>query len=440
MRRRSSLGRRRFLKYSTLGMIGAGIPYRKAIDGVPITARPEKLKIKEYRILGRTAFKVSDISAGEHQGNEAILKMLLDAGVNYIDTGESYGRGRDERIIGQVLKNRDRKSIFVTTKLYLSKDRTKASIIDRTRKCLERLQTDYIDCMMIHSAQNIATIKDKGFHDAMSQLKTEGRVRFVGISNHGTHWGTLEPEESMEQILLAAAEDGRFDMMLFVYNYLAKENGEKILKVCAEKNIGTTLMKTNPVADYLFFQDEVEHFKKEGEDIPEYLKQVLSRYEQLVKEAQGFINKHNLKNILEIREAAVRYALNNPHVHTICATCNTFEEAEAFIELSGSRFTSQDKKTLTVYAQGCGIFYCRHACGLCEGSCPHHVPVNSIMRYSHYYVAQHREKHAMKKYADLPTAKADRCLNCEGYCETSCPFGVPIHALLIQTHRRLMLV
>jgi predicted aldo/keto reductase-like oxidoreductase len=158
-----------------------------------------------------------------------------------------------------------------------------------------------------------------------------------------------------------------------------------------------------------------------------------------VEEAQGFIKKHNLKNIHEIREAAIRYALNNPNVNTVCATCNNFEEAEAFIELSGGRFTQKDKKTLSSYAQGCSIFYCRHACSLCEAICPHHVPVNSIMRYNHYFVAQHREKLAMQKYSELPTPKAERCMSCNGPCEAACPFNVPIHALLINAHNRLTL-
>jgi predicted aldo/keto reductase-like oxidoreductase len=441
MRSKNSMDRREFLRFSTLGAVGVGIPMHKTMRGRTgyQTATIDELKIKEYRKLGRTGFKVSDISAGEHQGNEAILSTLLDAGVNYIDTGESYGRGRDERVIGQVVKKRDRKSVFITTKLYLSKDRTKKSIINRIRKCLERLQTDYVDCVMIHSAQNVATIKEKGFHDAMSELKAEGRVRFVGISNHGTFW-TYDPAESMEKILLAAAEDGRFDVMLLVYNFLAKENGEKVLKICAEKNIGTTLMKTNPVADYLYIQYEVDKYKSEGKEVPEFYNRLFPRYEKWVEESQGFVKKYNLKNTHEIREAAIRYTLNNPQVNTVCTTFINFEDVEGFLKLSGSRFTPQDKKTLTAYAQACGSFYCRHACGLCESSCPHHVPMNTIMRYNHYFVAQHREKHAMRKYSGLLTAKADRCLYCEGQCEAACPFNVPIHALLINAHNRLTFV
>jgi predicted aldo/keto reductase-like oxidoreductase len=196
-------------------------------------------------------------------------------------------------------------------------------------------------------------------------------------------------------------------------------------------------MKTNPVADYLYFQNEVERLEKEGKNTPPYLKRVLSRYELLMEEAQEYIEKHKLRNIHEIKEAAVRYALDNPHVHTVCATCNNFEEAEAFIKLSGGRFSQKDKRALQAYAQGCSIFYCRHACGLCEASCPYHVPVNSIMRYNHYFISQYREKHAMQKYSELPAARADRCLSCAGYCEAACPFNIPIHALLINAHNRL---
>jgi len=441
MSEKKPMQRREFIKVSTLGAVGVGIPGHKVIStSAAVCARTptNELKIKEYRLLGRTGFKVSDISAGEHQGNDAILSTLLDAGVNYIDTGESYGRGRDERVIGQVVKERDRKSVFITTKLYLSKDRTKKSIIARARKCLDRLQTDYIDCIMIHSAQNVATIKEKGFHDAMSELKTEGRVRFVGISNHGTFW-TNEPAESMEKILLAAAEDGRFDVMLLVYNFLAKENGAKVLKACADKNIGTTLMKTNPVADYLYFKYEVDKYKKEGKEVPKFYNRLFRRYEKLVEESQYFVKKFNLENPNEIRDAAIRYSLDNPFVNSVCATFVNFEDVEDFLKLSGSRFSPQDKKTLAAYKKGCSIFYCRHACCLCESSCPHRVPVNTIMRYNHYFVAQHREKRAMLKYSELPTAKADRCLNCEGPCEAACPFNVPIHALLINAHNRLTL-
>jgi predicted aldo/keto reductase-like oxidoreductase len=111
---------------------------------------------------------------------------------------------------------------------------------------------------------------------------------------------------------------------------------------------------------------------------------------------------------------------------------------ESYIKLSGCHYSKLSEIKLAVYAQAYGNLYCRHACSLCEPHCPNNVPVNSIMRYNHYFT-QSREKHAMLKYANLLAKKADICFNCKGYCETACPYGVPIHGLLIQAHRRLTL-
>ena len=60
--------------------------------------------------------------------------------MNYIDTAEHYENGNSERAIGQVLKTRDRKSVFLTTKLNLTfnKQISKVEIRDRFMKCLER--------------------------------------------------------------------------------------------------------------------------------------------------------------------------------------------------------------------------------------------------------------------------------------------------------------
>jgi predicted aldo/keto reductase-like oxidoreductase len=82
---------------------------------------------------------------------------------------------------------------------------------------LEELQTDYIDCMMMHMPEKTDTLKLEGFHAAMQELKAEGRVRFVGVSHHGSFW-FADPAETMENVLLAAADDGRFDVFLMAYN------------------------------------------------------------------------------------------------------------------------------------------------------------------------------------------------------------------------------
>jgi len=67
------------------------------------------------------------------------------------------------------------------------------------------------------------------------------------------------------------------------------------------------------------------------------------------------------------------------------------------------------------------------------------VPINTIMRYNHYFEAQGREKYALAKYADLPGPKADLCYNCQDFCETACPYHVPIQGKLIFAHQQLSL-
>ncbi len=431
------LNRRNFLKSSSLGMLGAGFSFKKSWsrskDDVQSTENVDKPKVKEYRLLGRTGFKVSDIGAGAMY-DEGVSGTAMDAGINYIDTAEQYPG--HHKLVAEVLKGRDRKSIFITTKLQVKKDKSKQGFIKRTRKCLEEINTEYIDCLMMHMAETVDMLKTEGFHEAMNELKAEGRVRFVGVSNHGSFWFRDSPE-TMEKVLLAAAEDGRFDVFLMAYNFLKMDQSEKILQVCKEKKIGVAIMKSTPVAIYYSLKSRVNELKKRKEKVNPLYVEGLKRYKDKLDKAQDFIKKNNLNNPDEIKKAAVRFVLNNPNVGTVCCVARTYDELDQFIGLSGKKLSQLDKQTLSKYAQGCGDLYCRHACGICEPSCPQGVPVNTIMRYSHYFFAQGREQDAMRKYAAIPGIKAEVCGVCEGYCERACPYGVPVQGKLILAHDQL---
>jgi len=439
-----SLSRRRFLRGSALGAaavagMGAGLLPAQEKKPEPAAVKPaqaEKPQVRAYRTLGRTGFKVSDISSGGTM-NPAVLKALLDAGVNYIDTAESYGRGQSETVTGNVVKEYDRTKLFITTKLAIKPDITKEEVLTRFAKCLERLQTPYVDCLMMHSAASVAHVKAAGFHEACEQLKKEGKLKHVGISNHGSQW--QEEPDSMEKVLLAAAEDGRFAVFLMVYNFIQQEMGERILKVCQEKNIGVTLMKTNPVGGYLEMKEEVEAMEKENKPVPDVYKRLLPKMKEQADKAESFLAKNKLTDPAAIRSAAVRFVLAHQTVHSVCCSCGNFGDVENYLALSGTTLKRADLTMLETYKQGCGSLYCRHACGLCEASCPQRVPVNTIMRYNHYFVAQGREKYAMSKYHALPTAKPDRCGDCPGHCQSACPYEVPVQGLLAIAHHRLTL-
>lgn len=436
MSQKNGFNRRQFLKNSALGLVGTGVFAQGIRLGAEEQEKTESPKIKEYRTLGRTGFKVSDISSGGPM-EPAILSALLDAGVNYIDTAENYGNGQSERIVGEVMKDRDRKSVFITTKMAIGRKTKKELVLKRVRKSLERLQMDYVDCYMIHSPDRVEILKSPGFHEAMTELKAEGRVKYCGISNHGSQW--TDKVDPTEKVIGAAAEDGRFDVILMVYNFIQKDSGETLLKMCREKNIGTALMKTNPVGGYNMLKEQMETLKREGKKVPPVYNMIMPRYKLKADKADAFLKEHNLQNNNEIRDAAIRFVLNNQDVNAVCISFQNFDDVKNYVKLSGMRLTAEDKAMLAAYREGCGPFYCRHACGQCEPQCPYGVPVNTIMRYNHYFGAQGREKSAMLEYEKLKTAKADLCQDCKGYCENACPYGVPIHALLLLAHQTLTL-
>jgi len=343
--RKIRINRRGFIQSSLAAFVGLGVAERGRLfgeyaDRLTRGSQVERLRIKEYRTLGRTGFKASDIGFGAgNLTDPVILEAALDMGVNYIDTGEHYTRGNSERAIGQVIKNRDRKSLFITTKLNFSWGKTdKEGLKQRFLKCLERLQTDYADCLMIHMAPSVEQLKHEPYHQAIRELRAEGKVRYTGLSNHGTEnrfaGNTID---DMEKVVLAAAEDGRFDVVLFVHNFIQKEKGERILKVLHDKKMGATLMKTNPVRVYLRREENVNRAKEAGREIPEIVWKILEENKRFVDKAEEFKRKYGLTSYKEIDEAAIKFVLSHPYVHSACLTIDTFEELELFVALSGKR-------------------------------------------------------------------------------------------------------
>lgn len=450
-RSKKGFSRRGFLGASLAALpalsLKAAEPRLKKTDAPaapPQTSEPPK--IKAFRTLGRTGFQVSDISFGAgNLSNANVLEMALDRGVNYIDTGEHYERGGSERTVGEVFKTRDRKSVFLTTKLNLTFDKRndKAGVRDRFQKCLERLKTDYVDCLMIHMC-TLAQVKYEPYHEVLRELKAEGKVRFSGLSNHGADlslYGRLD--DPMDQVLLAAAEDGRFDVVLFAYNYLKADVGDKILAACKAKDMGTTLMKMDPAfyiqEDKNIIASVEERLKSQNKEIPAPFAKLAEQSRERAAKTEAFLKKHNLAGLEQARDAAIKFCLNNPDVHCVCPSINSFEALDAFLPLSGQKLSLEDEALLAGCAETVGNATCRFACGICESACPRAVPVNSIMRFNYYFKGKGQEKAALAEYAALGARGAGSCAECSGPCERACPFGVPIQGKLIVAHETLTL-
>jgi predicted aldo/keto reductase-like oxidoreductase len=237
----------------------------------------------------------------------------------------------------------------------------------------------------------------------------------------------------MEQVVGGAIEDGRFDLVLFVYNYAQQEMGNNILKACAEKNIGATLMKTDPFNGALITMSEqrIRAMKEKNTPIPENLKRSYELIMERQKKGEEYLAKVGLSDPASRRKAAIGFVLDNPVVSSVFISFMTFDEIGPYISLSGMKLSDVISENIEMLKRNYGHLYCRHACGICESNCPFGIPINTIMRYHHYYLGQRREKYAMQKYSELPGPKLEKCSACSGNCELACPYDVSIKALLM---------
>ena len=430
--------RRKFIRNSTLAIVGSQIIGRE-VNGTTSSRENTKTisRIKDYKILGKTGFRVSDLAAGAPT-NEAVLRAFLESGVNYIDAGEAYENGNREKIIGRVLKDFDRKKIFITSKLLEENGffKSREDVIARTRKVLERLESDYVDCVLIHGIESTKYLNDPAFHDGMEVMKAEGRVRYTGISCHGSAW-IREPEDSLETILMTAIDDGRFDVFMMTYNFVNAPVAEKILAVCEEKGIGTVIMKSNPVMLYQALDNAVRRMEESDRDPGEEYRAWRDRYRDQTDNAREFFRIYDKTTDEELIEAAFAYVLSNPGAHTVCLDLKNLTEVEKYVALSGSRLEPAQAIILDNYLEHYGFLNCRMGCNECEKACPHHLPVNTIMRYNYYFQNKKQEKEAMQLYAKLAGKSAGLCEGCAGYCEEACPYGVNTRRLLSLAHQNL---
>jgi predicted aldo/keto reductase-like oxidoreductase len=341
-------------------------------------------------------------------------------------------------MIGKVIQDFDRKKIFISTKIYEEGPyKSKQDVVERVRAAVERLQTEYVDCVMIHGADNTRILKDEAFHGAMDQLKAEGRVKYVGVSCHGSAW-YLPPEEDLEAVLTTAVDDGRFDLFLMTYNFVNREKAERVLRACADKNVGTTIMKSNPMITFKAIQGYVDRLEADNEPVNDTLMDWHGRLVEECNQAREYFGKYGYKDEDEqMVEAAIRFVIGNPDAHSVCLPFKSINDVESWGANSGKPLTGEQTALLDYYRQRFGSLNCRFGCRECAAACPHDVQVSTIMRYNYYFQNKGQEKYAMGRYASIGGSKADVCRDCPGHCESACPYGVLAKSMLSMAHEDL---
>jgi len=144
------------------------------------------------RPLGRTGARVSILAFGsgsrflmyDEEAGVAALNHALDLGINYVDTAYAYGNGVSEQRVGRVMKTR-RKEVFLATKV---PDRDADKAMRTIDGSLQRLQTDHVDLLHIHSlgdADDLAAIESaQGVLRLLYRLRDQKVARAIGITCH----------------------------------------------------------------------------------------------------------------------------------------------------------------------------------------------------------------------------------------------------------------
>jgi aryl-alcohol dehydrogenase-like predicted oxidoreductase len=150
----------------------------------------------EYRRLGQTGLKVSEISLGswltyggyvEEEKAAASIDKAYDLGINFFDTANVYMRGEAEIVVGKALKKYVRDSYVLATKVFWPMDDgpndrglSRKHVIEQCNASLKRLGTDYVDIYYCHRFDPETPLEET--LRALDDLVRQGKVLYIGVS------------------------------------------------------------------------------------------------------------------------------------------------------------------------------------------------------------------------------------------------------------------
>jgi aryl-alcohol dehydrogenase-like predicted oxidoreductase len=217
-----------------------------------------------YESLGNTGLLVSRLclgtmTFGDGQGPfksigavgqkeaDALVKASIEGGINFFDTADVYSAGFSEKTIGQSFRtlNIPRKDVVLATKVYnrmgAGRNDVGASrkhIMDGIEASLRRLQTDYVDLYQIHANDSVTPIEET--LRALDTLVTQGKVRYIGVSN----WQAWKIARSVG--ISEAKNLARFESLQAYYSIAGRDLERELAPLLEAEKIG--LLVWSPLA------------------------------------------------------------------------------------------------------------------------------------------------------------------------------------------------
>ena len=312
----------------------------------------------EYRNLGRTGLKVSELCLGSMQfgwtaGEELshqILTASYEAGINFIDTADIYSRwvegnpgGVAENIVGQWIKanNIPRDQLVIATKVRgqmgdgpNDEGLSRGHIMQAVEASLRRLGTDYIDLYQTHWYDENTPIDET--LKALDDLVRQGKVRYLGCSNYPA-WRLTEALWTSKQHHLA-----RYDSLQPHYNLVHRSEFERgLAEVCRQYGVG--VIPYSPLAGGFLtgkYRNGQVPDSARAKGVSRYFNdrnwELLEKMETLGKDKEDY----------SISQIALAWLLSDPLITSPIIGPRTLEQLKDNLGSVGLRLSAQEKDLL----------------------------------------------------------------------------------------------
>ncbi len=393
MKKHQLKNRRDFLKTGLAGVAGVTL-----FSNSPLKAEKKAAGKKKfvYRKLGNTGIKLPVVSIGTGDTNDpGLIRAALDEGVTLLATSQYYGDGRNESMVGEVVRGRDRDSVIIMTSAMPENFNHKEGIFNEGAKVepfirkfdesLVRLGVDYVDIFLLPFMARRESVFYGPYLKAMEDIRKQGKARFIGIATHSHE----------HEAIRAAVEAKIYDVCLVAYNFRKNNHREigEAMAYASKKGMGIIAMKT--MAGAFWDKDQKEPVNS---------------------------------------TAALKWALQNNNVHTAVPGITTFDQLEKDIAVMGDLSLSDGEKSdlkLSLNERPDGPF-CQQ-CGICLPQCRQGLDIPTLMR-SHMYAYGYRNlahAHDTLSYAVKDTDPCGRC----GTCPVSCALNFDIRSKITKIAR-----
>ncbi len=311
----------------------------------------------EYRKLGRTGLKVSELCLGTMTfgwtADEAtsfnILSAAFDAGCNFLDSADVYSRwhnraGIAEEIIGKWLRGRQRDQVVIATKVRSpmgdgpnDQGLSRIHILNAVEASLRRLGTDYIDLYQAHWPDDDTPLEEtlRAFDDLVHQ----GKVRYIGCSNF--------PAWLLCKALWISDKHGlaRFDCLQPHYNLVHRDEFEReLMPLCRDQGLG--VIPYSPLAGGFL----TGKYRKD-QPIPEGTRgQTSQRVRSYMTDANyalvDRLEAMGRERGLTIAQMALAWLLSTPVVTSPIIGASSVEQLRENLGAAGQRLSPEEKKAL----------------------------------------------------------------------------------------------